>query len=105
MYPTRDLNELAGLKAAMRRRIAYRRAACARHAGRALRPLHWVDHALAQWRRLGPLTRFVAGPIGLWLVRALTRRHKLAGRMLRWGPMIWSVVRGFGQARAHRSAA
>ena len=103
MYPTRDLNTLITVKTALRRRIAHRRQDCARQADRVLRPLHWIDRTYAQWRRLAPLAFFAAGPVGLWLTKTLGRRHKLAGRLIRWAPVIWRVIQGFTRPRPGHS--
>ena len=105
MYPARDLKSLAELKAGLRRRIARRRLDGLRQFAQVSRPLHWADRAWAHWRRLGPLTRFAAGPLGVWLCGRLARRHRLAGRLLRWGPVLWSLARGFDRGRADRSTA
>jgi hypothetical protein len=100
MFAQQELTRLRDLKAVHRYRISVRRVVCAVQTERVLRPLRWVDRASALWQRIGPLGRIAAGPTGLWLLRALFRRRKLAGPLMRWGPTIWSIVQGFGRRRA-----
>lgn len=97
MYPQRELTALREAKARLRRRIATHRAECSAHTGRVLRPLRWFDRLSAQWRRLAPLTRLAAVPLGLWLTRSMARRGHLLGRLMRWGPALFSLARGFGR--------
>lgn len=99
MYAQRELARLRDLKAVHRYRIGLRRVVCAVQAERVLRPLRWVDRASAAWRQLGPLGRAATGPVGFWLLRALFRRRQLAGPLMRWGPTIWNIVKGFGRGR------
>jgi len=99
MYPERELSRLAAHKVILRRNIALRRATCVQAAARAAQPLHWIDHALATWRKLSPLVRLAAVPLGLVATRPIFARMKFIGPLLRWGPMIFSAVRGM-RARA-----
>ena len=99
MYPQRELIRLGVHKAAMRRRIGRRRIACASAASQALRPVAWLDGALALWRRVSPLARFAAIPLGLLLKRSASPRPRLLGALLRWGPLALSAVRGFSASR------
>lgn len=94
MYPERELSRLAAHKAVLRSNIALRRATCAQAAARVAQPLRWVDRGVAVWRRLSPLTRLAAVPLGLLAARPAFARLKFLGPLLRWGPVLYGVVRG-----------
>lgn len=98
MYPQRELTRLAAYKTALRWGIALRRAQCAEAAARIAQPLDWLDRMLAFWRRLSPLAKFAAVPLGLLVQRTLFSRLKLLGSLVRWGPLVFGVVRGFSSA-------
>jgi len=98
MYPTRDLSRLAVHKAALRRDIAHRRAQCAQSAARVSQPLAWLDRMMATWRRLSPLARFAALPLGLILKSAEASKPRLLGRLLHWGPMALAAMRALREA-------
>ena len=99
MYPDRELTRLAAYKAALRRDIALRRAQCAEAAARVAQPLEWLDRMLAFWRRLSPLVKFVALPLGFLLKRSLAPRTRVLGTLLRWGPPVLGAVRDLIGAR------
>jgi len=105
MYPTEELTVLSASKAALRRRISIRRARCAAAAARAAQPLEWMERALARWRRLSPLLKIAAIPLGLLLKRRQAPRTKVFGAILRWGPAVLGAVRSLADERttAHRS--
>jgi hypothetical protein len=105
MYPDRELNRLAVHKAWLQRDIALRRSQCVVAATHASRPLAWIDRMLALWRQLPPVAHFAAGPIGFFAARKIFPRLKIIGPLLRWGPLLFSAVRGFMNARAHAKAA
>lgn len=94
MYPDRELTRLAARKAALRRDIARRRAQCAEAAARVARPLEWLDRMLAFWRRLSPFAQFAAVPLGFLVQRTVFRRLKILRSLVRWGPLVFSAVRG-----------
>ncbi|HET7537857.1 MAG TPA: hypothetical protein VFJ90_15465 [Candidatus Didemnitutus sp.] len=94
MYPTRELTRLAARKALLRQDIAHGRIRCAQAMARVTRPLAWLDRAVAFWRRLPPITRFAALPLGLLLQRQIARRLRGLGTMLRWAPLALATVRG-----------
>ncbi len=98
MYPQRELKRLALQKSTLRSRIGLRRVACAKAAAQAARPLQWLDHALAFWRKLSPFAPLAAVPLGLLATRAIFSRHKILGGLLRWGPLVFGTVRGLGSA-------
>ena len=95
MYPTRELNRLALHKAALRRDIARHRAECADAARELVRPLEWVDRALSWWRKVSPVAKLAAVPLGAMVSRMIFKRLKVIGPLVRWGPTIFNLVRGF----------
>ena len=99
MYPDRELTRLAAYKAALRRGIALRRAQCAEAAARAAQPLEWLDRGLAFWRRLSPLVKYAAPPLGFLLKRSLAPRTRVLGALLRWGPPVLGAVWNLTGAR------
>jgi hypothetical protein len=99
MYPDRELTRLAAYKAALRRGIALRRAQCAVAAARVAQPLEWLDRMLAFWRRLSPLVKFAALPLGFLLKRSLAPRTRVLGTLLRWGPPVLGAVWSLTGAR------
>lgn len=98
MYPQGELTRLAAYKVALRRDVALRRAQCAGAAARATQPLAWLDRMLAFWRRLSPLVRFAAVPLGLLVARSVFSRRKILGSLVRWGPLVFGAVRGVRSA-------
>ncbi len=85
MYPERELNRLAAHKAILRRNIALRRAECVEAAAQVVQPLEWLDRMLASWRRISPLARMAAAPLGFLAARTAFPRLKLLIPLLRWG--------------------
>jgi hypothetical protein len=104
MYPQRELIRLGVHKAFVRRRITRHRADCVAAAARVVRPLEWLDRALALLRRLSPLALAAAVPLGFFLIkRATSRRRRLWRSFVRWAPLVFGAVRGVSaafQARA-----
>jgi hypothetical protein len=99
MYPAPDLTRLALHKAALRRRIAVRRAQVTCAMARLAQPVEFLDRALAFWRRLSPFTRFAAVPLGFLLKSSVAPRVRVLGTLLRWGPVVLGAVRSFTNAR------
>ena len=102
MYPREELNRLAVRKAALGLEITLCRADCGHAAARALRPLETLDRIMAFWRRLSPLARFAAVPLGFVLKRTLFRRAKVVGSLLSWGPLVARTIRGIASAVSSR---
>ena len=98
MYPQRELNRLAVYKAILRCDIAFRRVRCAEAAAQVVQPLEWLDRMLAFCRRLSPLVQIAAVPLGFLVQRTVFPRRKILGSLLRWGPIVFSAVRGFKSA-------
>ncbi len=98
MYPDRELNQLAARKAALRREIALRRVQCTEAAAQVAQPLEWLDRVLAFWRRLSPLAQVAALPLGLLVQRIVFPRRKILRSLMRWGPLVFSAVRGINRA-------
>jgi hypothetical protein len=105
MHAERELKRLSEVKAVVRRRIARRRAEITIQTEKVTRPLQWVDRAYGYWRKAGPIAKLAVAPISVWLMNKLFARRKMAGPALRWGPIIWNVVRGFSQGFSRRPAA
>ena len=100
MYPQRELIRLGVHKAALRRRIARRRADCVSSARRILRPVAWLDRLLVLWRRVSPFAGLAAVPLGLLLKGAVAPRPRLLGALLRWTPVVWGAVRSLAPRRS-----
>lgn len=100
MYPQRELARLATYKVWLRRGIALRRIECAGAAARIARPIGWLDRLLAFWRQLSPVVRVTALPLGVLLTRTMFPKVKFLGALLRWGPLVYGVVRQFAGNRA-----
>jgi hypothetical protein len=98
MYPEKELTLLAAEKIALQRRIAVRRVLVAADFHRAAQPVAWVDRMLALWRRVPPLAKIAAVPLGLFVQRALFPRRNLLGFLLRWSPVVLRWSRGMGDA-------
>jgi hypothetical protein len=100
MYTQGELIRLDAHKAALRRRIAHHRVACAVVASRLLQPVVWLDRMLVLWRRFAPFAPLAALPLSLLLRRTPTPRTGLITRLLRWSPLLLGTVRGLIAARA-----
>lgn len=98
MYPDAELTRLSAHKAVLRTRIAVRRAACAAAFHQAARPLALLDRLHALWRRISPLARAIALPVGLFLGRRALPRTGFFGRVLRWSPVVFAAWRGLNAA-------
>lgn len=91
MYPREELRALAAAKAARRQLIVGRRVQCAAAADVAARPLRWIDTALDFWRRVAPVVREVAIPLGREAARAGGAHGSRVWSLLQWAPV---VIRG-----------
>jgi hypothetical protein len=100
MYSQRALTELAAHKAALRGRIARRRADCVLAAREMAEPLRWLDAAAARWRQVSPVLKAVALPLGILLGRAATKRTGLLGTLIRWGPLALGAIRAIRRPSA-----
>lgn len=98
MYPDAELTRLAAHKAALRRRIAARRADCAEALQRVAQPLAVLDRIRDLWRRVAPLARMLALPVGLLFARSVPSRTGFFGRVLRWTPIVFAAWRSFTAA-------
>lgn len=93
MFQDRELIRLAARKAALQREIVLGRTRCIDVAARVARPLVWLDRAAAFWRRLSPLAKGAALPLGFFVQRLVFRRLGKVRSLVRWGPLIVSAVR------------
>ena len=101
MYPDGDLNRLAFHKATLRTRIRVRREETAAAAAVAVKPLQWLDRALAWWKKAKPIAALLAIPVALLAKRVIFKRFHLFRKIFRWGPAIFGAVRLFGAIRHH----
>jgi hypothetical protein len=104
MYPDRELTLLAAHKAFLRQGIALRRAQCRAAAAQVARPVAWLDRVMAFWRHLSPFTQFAAVPLGWLVTRTVLPRMKILRTLARWGPLVFSAVRGIRSATRARAA-
>jgi len=93
MYPDADLAHLAWHKAALRQRISLQRTVCAAAAEDLVRPLHWLDRAVALWHQVKPFAKLAAIPLALLAKRMFFPRVKLFGSLFRFGPAIFGALR------------
>lgn len=98
MHSQQELTAIAAGKAALRRRIALRRAQCAEAAAQAFRPLALLDEALAGWRKISPGVTVATVALGALLRRGPVRRPRVLGALLRWGPLALGIARSVGAA-------
>lgn len=100
MYPAGQLNALAARKDLLRRHIALRRVVTILSAQRVLRPVRVADRLWIEWRRLSPFLKLAAGPLAAPLGRGLVRkRRRIIGSLIRWGPALAALWRGFKGTR------
>jgi len=99
MYPHEQLIWLGHHKAALRRRIMLRRIRCAAAAAEVVQPLLWLDQAVSQWRKLSPLLKFVAVPLGVLLKKSAGPRLRTLGTLFRWGPLLLGAFRALTAPR------
>lgn len=93
MYPGAQLTELALRKEVLRTRIALERAQCTVALTTLTRPLAWADTAVTLWSRLPPLARALVAPLGGVALRWIAPRFFPRHDTLRWGPMVFGVVK------------
>jgi hypothetical protein len=93
MFPQQELNRLSARKIALRRDIFHRRARCAEDAAHAIRPLEWLDRAIALWRQFAPFAGLAAVPLGLLVRRVAFPRLRILRMLVRWSPLIAGAVR------------
>ena len=108
MYPREELAALRQRKMVLQARIAVRRWETAEAAIELSRPLAMVDRGIDTWRRISPVIKVLAVPVGLMLARLLKARRAAAGRSggifaLLLGALP-AVLRGVKLARQMRAA-
>jgi hypothetical protein len=103
MYPQRELTRLAACKTVLRRNIALHRIQCAEAAAQLAQPLAWLDRALAFWRRHSPLAIVALVPLVLLIKRKLSSRRQSRSSLVRWGQLLYDVVRDLLSASKHQS--
>lgn len=94
MYPSAELTALEVRKIILRQKIAVSRLECVSLAEQASRPIALLDRVIAQWRKISPLMKFAAVPLGFLLRRKLLpRKVSLFRSALRWAPAVLSAMR------------
>lgn len=94
MYPTAELALIDARKLSLRQKIAVSRLECVALAERASRPIALLDRVITQWRKISPVMKIAAVPLGLLLRRKLLpRKIGLFRSALRWAPAVLSAMR------------
>jgi hypothetical protein len=96
MHWDEELERLALHKTALQRRIARQRMQCAIAASRMARPVELLDRIVAVWRGLPPMVKFGAMPLGVLATRLALPRRGILRSLVRWGPLVFSVVSALG---------
>jgi hypothetical protein len=102
MYPNGELKDLARERQLVMRRIARHRLECVAHAKRVAQPLQWVNRTHGELRKVSSLGGMVAGPLGLFAIRMVTKRMGKLGALVRWGPLAYSVAKSFMSKPSNR---
>ncbi len=97
MYPRKELIVLARRKAVLLDRICVDRDEVAAAAARLAEPIEMIDGGVERWRRISPMVKLAAIPLGLVLRGVLVRRARKLSAVLRWGPIVFAAVRGFAR--------
>lgn len=92
MYPQRELTRLNAYKVALQKDIERQRVQCAAVATRVAQPLELLDRILVLWRRISPFALFAALPLGIIAQRAVIPRVKILESLVRWSPLIFTVI-------------
>jgi hypothetical protein len=100
MYPRKELTALAGSKAELLDRIHVQRELCSAAAARVARPLKMLDRGIAFWRQLSPFVKVAAVPLGFLLRRRPSRRSRVLGALMQWGPLVLGAVRGMAETQS-----
>jgi hypothetical protein len=97
MYPSGELAELANRKARLQRRIGLTRLHCAAEAAVIAKPIGLFDRTVQRWRKIAPIAKIAAVPLGLLLRRRLMPKPatSLIGQALKWMPAVMSAARMF----------
>jgi len=95
MYPQQELALLADRKTILRQGITRRRDQCVADAIRVTKPLELLDRALILWRRIPPLVKLAAIPLGLLVIKRTIfpkRKINIFGSLLRWGSVVYGAM-------------
>ncbi len=93
MYPHRELKSLASRKQKLRREISVRRVACAEAAGRAAKPLIWLERAVSWFQRAMPLLPIFGAPLALFGARKSAVKTSLVDSLMKWSPVVFQATR------------
>jgi hypothetical protein len=97
MYPAAELTDLQRRKALLRAKISIGRLECTTMAGDVARPLDWIDRMVQQWRKISPIAKIAAIPLGLLLKRGLLpgKKLRLMSRLVRFLPLVLAAMKTF----------
>ena len=97
MYPAGELSSLSRRKALLRAKISIGRLHCVVLATDVVRPLDWIDRVVAQWRKISPVAKLAALPLGLLLRRGLLpgKKLRLFSGVARLLPLVLGAVKFF----------
>lgn len=101
MYPQVELSRLADTREALCLRIARNRQRCTAAMTEVAAPLAWIDRMLAMWRKISTPVLLAALPLGFLLKRVVSPKRRILGTLMRWGPLLFGVVRSVTN-RSHR---
>ena len=103
MYPSGELSNLARRKAVLQARISLDRLRCVALAAEVARPINWLDRALNQLRKISPIVKLAAVPLGLLLSRAVLpgKKRNLMGGAVRLLPLLASALKMFRTQQPH----
>ena len=104
MYPQPELSRLVADREAICLRIARNRLRCTIAMAQVAEPLAWVDRMVAWWHKYSTPLMLTALPLGFLLKRTISPKPRMLGAILRWGPLLFGVVRSIAGAR-HRPKA
>lgn len=92
MYPQRELTRLNAYKVALQKDIERQRVQCVALVSRVAQPLVSLDRILILWRKVSPFALYAALPLGFLVQRAVVPRVKILGSLVRWSPLVFTVV-------------
>jgi hypothetical protein len=97
MYPAGELADLADRKVHLQRRIAVTRLHCIAEAAVIAKPIGLLDRTIEGWRKIAPIAKIAAVPLGILLQRRLLPKPSgsLIRQALKWMPAVMSAARMF----------
>lgn len=99
MYPNGELAALRRRREFLVQRSSSLRAASVRTARQIGQSLSWIESAQSLWRKYSGLAKYGAVPALFFARKLLFPRFRFLGPLFRWGPVAFSVLRGFQSSR------